>query len=90
MDKKGLIHGPYTTIYKGTYTVTIQGTNVDKLDIDFSTGFNDALSYKIIDKTDNGVVVSLDVKKSIDDFDVVLENNTNGEIIFKNMLFVKN
>lgn len=70
--------------------MTIQGTNVDKLDIDFSTGFNDALSYKIIDKTDNGVVVSLDVKKSIDDFDVVLENNTNGEIIFKNMLFVKN
>ena len=90
MDNGGLVHGPYTPIYKGKYTVTIQGTNVDKLDIDFSTGFEDALSYKVIDKTDNGVVVSLDVKKSVDDFDVVLENNTNDEIILKNMLFVKN
>lgn len=90
MENGGMIHGPYNTIYKGDYTVTIQGTNVDKLDIDFKTGFSDALSYEIIDKTENGVVVNLKVKKSVDDFDVVLTNNTDDEIIYKDMLFVKN
>lgn len=90
MENGGIIHGPYNTIYKGNYTVTIQGTNVDKLDIDFKTGFKDALSYEIIDKTENGVVVDLKVKKSVDDFDVVLTNNTDDEIIYKDMLFSKN
>jgi len=87
LNNGAITHGPYNNIYRGNYIARIEGTNVDDLSIEFTTEYKDALSYEVVDAVDNCVVINLHVDKSIDDFDIVLKNESGEQIVLQDIRF---
>ena len=86
INNGGILHGPYNNIYKGNYTMQIIGSHVGELDIDIDTQYEDAISYTIDKRIDNSILININVKKSIDDLDIVLKNNGDEPVVFQNIL----
>lgn len=83
MENGGVINGPYSTIYKGDYLLSIKGENIDKIvyGID-SLSYENAISYSEISRTQDNIEIQLHINESIDDVNFSLTNKENDTVVF--------
>ena len=82
INPKGITFGPYVTLNKGRYLLTIYGENLDKASIDiFSQTSNDEIIYNIDSILSNKVVLKLDIKNDVNQLEFRIFNYTDKEKI---------
>lgn len=90
MENGGVINGPYGTIYKGDYLLSIKGENIDKIEycID-SKNYKDTISYNEISRASDNIEIQLHINESIDDVNFSLINNDEETVVFNCIEFEK-
>lgn len=81
IDKGGCTFGPYTTIDKGKYEITIHGEKINNVDYDvYSNMLKEKLPIKEIEKNENLIKYEVQIPKKINDIEFRIFNDSDEKV----------
>ena len=92
VKSNSIMYGPYIELRPNSYQIIITGENLDKDTVFLYTTYKNrknekiAMGYKVIKKEDNQFIGEIEVSDFIQDFETIIENNSNEDITIKSMI----
>ena len=89
---RSIMYGPYIELRPNHYQITITGEKLDKDAISLYTTYKNkknekiVMGYKIIKKESNQFVGEIEINDFIQEFETIIENNSNEDITIKSMI----
>lgn len=89
-----IMYGPYIELRPNHYQIIITGENLDKDTVALYTTYKNkknekiAMGYKVIKKEANQFVGEIEINDFIQDFETIIENNSNEDIHIKSMMLI--
>ena len=84
LKKEEFCYGPYISLPKGVYELTIEGDNVDLCDIELTADNGNSSVEYVKDKEDGKLLISFELQDIISNFEVVIKNNSMEEVKIDN------
>lgn len=90
LKPKDIQFGPYSSLKKGQYVVTISGKNLDKgcFDICYNKGIN-VIKIKNANKSSDEITYMINVRKELKDLEFRCKNNSNKDDIIIDSLNIR-
>lgn len=89
-----ITYGPYIELRLNHYQIIITGENLDKDTVSLYTTYKSkknkkiAMGYKVIKKEVNQFIGEIEVNDFIQDFETIIENNSNEDVNIKSMTII--
>ena len=89
-----IMYGPYIELRPNHYQIIITGENLDKDTVSLYTTYKNkknekiAMGYKVIKKEVNQFIGEIEVNDFIQDFETIIENNSNEDVNIKSMMII--
>ena len=89
-----IMYGPYIELRPNHYQIIITGENLDKDAVSLYTTYKNkknkkiAMGYKVIKKEVNQFIGEIEVNDFIQDFETIIENNSNEDVNIKSMTII--
>ena len=88
------MYGPYIELRPNHYQIIITGENLDKNTVSLYTTYKNkknekiAMGYTVIKKEVNQFIGEIEVNDFIQDFETIIENNSNGDVKIKSITII--
>ena len=89
-----IMYGPYIELRPNHYQIIIKGENLDKDTVSLYITYKNkknkkiAMGYKVIKKEVNQFIGEIEVNDFIQDFETIIENNSNEDVNIKSMTII--
>lgn len=89
-----IMYGPYIELRPNHYQIIIKGENLDKDTVSLYITYKNkknkkiAMGYKVIKKEVNQFIGEIEINDFIQDFETIIENNSNEDVNIKSMTII--
>ncbi|MBR1614856.1 MAG: hypothetical protein IJ673_05170, partial [Treponema sp.] len=87
LNQGGFSFGPYWTLEKGNYTITIEGENLDKASIDIYSDYGKTHHpFVISSQSTNKIILDFTFEAEIENTEFFIQNNSEKELTMKSLI----
>lgn len=88
LNPQGMSEGPYWTVFPGNYRVTIQGENLDGMEINVNSGAGKTRYPFTSELSEGQVQIRFSVREAVPDLEVFIKNVSDRQMCFSSFVLV--